>query len=163
MKIFKSIIVVVIIILISYLFFTTQPDEDKNNLQKFSEQKELATYTDQVLGISFVYDGSSNGYTIIEVSPRDGDAEDFVKKLIIMKTSDYELIKDSPGQGGPPTFNVTAFTRSTSSLEEWLTERQYFTNFEAINALPVTIDTEQGIQYLWEGMFSGKNYRSNTQ
>jgi len=156
MKITHLVLGIIALIILGTLFITLKGSgTDTTNKAEVSDV-DLVRHIDDTLGIAFTYNGAATGYTIIESSPGENDADNFLKKLIIIKTGDYELIKNSEGQGGPPTFNITAFRDVEVSLVEWLEENQYFTNYQESAAHPFTISGIQGVRYTWEGMFSGE-------
>jgi hypothetical protein len=145
-----------ILLLVGFFAFNSYIYHEKQGDEGSPISQALTTYNSEVMGVSFDYLVGTEGYTLIKPENMDDGSSDFVDGVALLRTADYEDIQSGPDRGGPPAINVRAFNAPDTELIEWLEANSNFTNYQPDQSEPITIGDVEGIEYSWEGMFSGE-------
>lgn len=112
----------------------------------------MKRYQDDRTDISFDYRVEPDGYTAVSTQ------EDTVLGIALIKTTDYDYMKDGPGRGGPPAINLIIYPNDDGlSALEWALENSAYSNLQDEELVTAyTLAGIEGIRYSWEGMFNGE-------
>ena len=143
-----------VILVGTYLLFSINKSTDKG------ADKNFKSFSDEKIGLEFVYKIGKDGYVIEEIKA-DNANSDLMTSLVLTRTDDFENRENLPiGGEGPPTITILVFKNTQRLLPRvWVYENTQYSNInlKLSDITDVVTYGENAIRYRADGLYVSDN------